>query len=100
MQDSSLHLHLTKQRCGRVWGEDVKGGAFQAVRFDPFRGAGEEGFAVVIESQNERSVDLDTIVVQDAPPPRVVAGLRRLFVRVGKIVVGERFEADEDAGAS
>ena len=57
-------------------------------------------FAVVIEAEDERSVHLNAVVVQDAHAARVVGGLRRLFVRVGEVVVGERFEADEDAGAS
>src|ERR1700674_3078489 len=94
--------------CASIWRnsggaggrEGVRGGALQAIPFDPFGSARENVFAIVIEAEDERSVHLNAIVVQNAHAPRVVAGLRRLLVRVGEIVVGERFEADEDPSAS
>ncbi len=38
--------------------------------------------------------------MQDAYAARVVGSLRRFLMRVGEVVVGKRFEADEHAGAS
>ncbi len=57
-------------------------------------------FSVVIESEHERSVYLNAIVVQHAHAARVVGCLRGLLVGVGEVVIGQRFEADENACAS
>src|SRR5207302_9501162 len=88
------------QRRRRIWRETVKRRALQAILFDPFGGARERNFAVVIEAVDERSVHLNAVVMQDAHAPRIVGGLRRLFMSGGEIVVGKRFKADEYAGAS
>src|SRR5271157_5787664 len=100
MQDSSLSFHVAKQRCRRIWRQDGERCAFEAVLFNPLGGAGKNVLAVMVKAENERPVHLDAVVVQDAHPTRVVGGLWRFFMRVGEIVVGKRFEADEHAGAS
>ena len=40
------------------------------------------------------------MIVQDAYATRIVRRLRRLLAGCGEIVVGERFESDENAGTA
>ena len=78
----------------------MKGGALQAILLHPLGGAREHVLAVVIEAQHERPVHLDAVVMQHANAAGVVGGLRRLLAGVGEVLVGERLEADEHAGAA
>ena len=55
----------------------------QPIFFNPFRSARKHVFAVVIESEDERPIHLDSVIVQHAHPASVVVSLRRLLVRVG-----------------
>src|SRR3981081_4809757 len=80
MKKASFRFHLAEERRSRIGREDVKSGPPQPVLFDPFRGAREDVFAVVVESENERAVHLDAIVVQHAYSPRVVGSLWRFLV--------------------
>ena len=55
---------------------------------------------VVVEAEHEAAVHLDAVVVQQLDAAGVVVGARRLLAGVGEVVVGERLEADEHAGAA
>src|SRR5579864_8819906 len=100
MQDASLSFHLAEERRGWIRCQDVERGALQAVFLDPLGGANEHVFAVVIESQHEGSVDLNSIVMKHADAPRVVGSLWCLLMRISKVVIRERLESDEHAGAA
>src|SRR5215469_7718945 len=78
----------------------MKGGALQTIPFDPLGGARENVLAIVIKAQNERSVYLNAVVMEDSHSPCVIGGLRGFLVRVGQVFVGEGFETDEDTGTA
>src|SRR5580698_4342043 len=59
MKNPALGLHLAKERRCRIRSEDMKCRTFQAIFFDPIGGAGKDIFAVVIETENKRSVYLN-----------------------------------------
>ena len=100
VQQSSLGFHLPEQRRRRIRSKDVKSCTLQTVLFNPFRGARKNIFAIVIEAQYERAIHLDAAIVQHAHPAGIVRGLGRLFVRLGQVVVAERFEPNKNACAS
>src|SRR5678816_1218611 len=66
MQDAAFRFHLAKQRGRRIWSEDVEGGALQTILFNPLRCVRENIFAIVIETEDERAVHLDAVVVENA----------------------------------
>ena len=100
VQQPPLGFHLPEQRRRRIRSKNVKRCALQAVLLDPFGGAGENVFPVVIESQHERTIHLDAVIVQHAHAARIVGGLRSFLPGVGQILIGERLEPHEYAGAS
>ena len=100
MQDAAGCFHLAEERSGRVGSEDVEGGALEAVFFDPLSGGGEDVFAVVVESKNERTIHLNAVVVQQANATGILGSLGSFLAGIGEILIGKGFETDEDTGAA
>src|SRR5258706_16235320 len=100
MQQTPLCLYLAEQRRPGIWGKNVKRRAFQTVLLDPFGRPGEDVLPVVIESQYERTIHLDAVVVQHADPARIVGSLRRFLPCLREVLIRERFESPESARTS
>lgn len=100
MEQAAFGFHLTKKRRGGIRSENVEGSAFETIGFDPVGGASEDVFVVVVEAEDEGAVHLNAVVVKQAYAAGVVGGFGSFFAGFGEILVGERFQADEDAGAS
>src|SRR5438046_8073620 len=100
MQDASLSFHLAEEWRGWIRCQDVERGALQAIFLNPLRGANEHVFMVVIESQHEGSVYLNSVLMKHADAPSVVGGFGSLLMRISEVVVRERLESDEDTSAA
>src|SRR5258708_14571700 len=85
VRQASLRFHLLEQGCGWVRCEDVKGRAFEAVLFNPFRSASKNGFSVVGEPPNKPAPYLYTVVVKQAGGPGLIRGVAGLFFWFGVI---------------
>ena len=80
--------------------ENVKRRALEAILLDPLGGSRKHVLPVMIESQDERAIHLNAIVVQHADAPRIVARLRCLLPCIGEILIRERLEPHEHARTS
>src|ERR1700681_273992 len=78
----------------------MKRGALQTVFLHPLGSAREDVLAVVIETQHERTIDLDSVVVQNPNAAGVLGRFRSFLAGVGQILVGERLETHKYAGAA
>src|SRR3954464_7951833 len=75
VQDAPLALELTEQRGPGIRSQYVEGCALQSVRLDPLNGSFENVRPIVIESEHEAAVHLDSVAVEDRHTARIV--LRR-----------------------
>ncbi len=76
MHDALLLVELIVERRAGVGRENVERRALEAALFDPFDRLLEHAHVVVIETEHEAAIHLDTVVVQDRDAARVVIGHR------------------------
>ena len=100
VKQAAFSIHLMKKRRRRIRRQDVKRGALEAIFLDPISGSDEHVLAVVIETQHEGTVHLNSVVVQHSHPASVVRRLRYLLVRRSQVVVAERPGPNEDSGTA
>src|SRR5260370_32190782 len=86
VEDSSLPLHLTKQRRAGIRRQDVERGALETRLFDERSKAYKAIWAIMIEAHHEAAIHLNAVVVEDANAPRVVVGSRSLLSTVCEVV--------------
>src|SRR6185295_14927437 len=78
----------------------MEGGAFQPVLLDPVGRVSEDVRPVVIESEHEASVHLNTMVVQKSDATGIFLSAWTLLPRGDDVVVLERLEPNEHACAA
>src|SRR5438067_1645130 len=93
MQESALLFHLAEKWSSRVGSEYVEGSAFEPIGFDPLDGGLENILAVVIEAEDEAAVYLNAVIVKDADAAGIILGARSALMRIGEILVLQRFKA-------
>src|SRR4029077_4268849 len=97
MENGLFAFHLPEERRSRIWRQDMEGCAFETILFDPLGQANKPVPAILINSQNETAVDLDSILVEQTDAARIILRPRCAFARCRQVVVRERFKANEHA---
>jgi hypothetical protein len=87
MDQPALRLHLREQGRARIGCEDVKRGTLKAVSLNPSDGRFEDVFPVVIESEDEAAIHLNSVRVKDLDTRSIILGTRARFVGISDVVV-------------
>ena len=89
VQEPVLGFHLPEERRPRIRGKDVKRRTLQSIGLNPL-GQRQKGIAAIfIKPHDKRAIHLDSMVMQELDPPRVVLSARRSFARSTDITVGQ-----------
>src|SRR5438132_1654215 len=100
MQQPAFGFQLFKEWRARIRRQDMKGRALQTVFLDPARSLFEHIRAILVKAQNKAAVHLDSILMKDSHPARIVIRPRCFLPRRLKVAVGERLESNKDTGAA
>src|SRR5262245_3759410 len=99
MKQPAFRLHLPEKRGAGIGGQDMKRGALEPILLDPFSSAAEHIGAIMVEAQDKAAVDLDAVLVKYFHAARVLIGAWTFFLCRHDVLVLQRFESDENAGA-